>query len=145
MSARDHAEGKEWYVGRHVVRFHPPDRHHFIVNGDIAPQHANEYLEITAELGERHGDLWATGDLRSMGVLSHGARIAFTRVGRRYPFHALAYLNAPFSVRVIFQMLITGGRRLAPEHFHFPVRFVDTEEAARAWFDCLREHPSRTG
>lgn len=130
----------EMFVGQHEFKFIEPDQVHFVLRGVFEEAHAEPYLDFIFSHGERCGGLLCSVyDLTNFTRIDARARTRIvTDVKRAYPYRALAVIGASFSMRTVVGMILTAGRRLAPNYFTFQHKFVSTIGEANTWFDELR-------
>lgn len=128
----------EW-IGPHEFKFVAPDEVHVTVHGNFEPDHFDAHLDyltrITARCG---GSVYCLVDAKHAGRMTEGLRRRMTSSPKGYPYRACAIVGAGFTMKTVFNMILTAGRALAPNATQFPVRFLADVESAQAWFQSLR-------
>lgn len=132
----------EW-IGPHEFKFVAPDEVHITVHGNFDPDHFDAHLgylgRITAQCG---GSVYCLVEAKNAGRMTEALRRRMTSAPEGYPYRACAVVGAGFSMRTLFNMILTATRALAPNAVKFPVRFFTDNQSAQQWFQSLRSKPA---
>ncbi|HMY18701.1 MAG TPA: hypothetical protein PKA58_20380 [Polyangium sp.] len=127
--------------GPQEYRFIPPDLIQLHLRGSFDGPEVEAHLDFVHRHAARCGGwVYALADLTQLERITESGRRRLTRVETPYPYKACALLGASFATRTIANMIVSAGKALAPQSFHFPVKFVNTYEQANAWFDELHRN-----
>jgi hypothetical protein len=129
--------------GSHRFWMEAPDLLCMTMHGDLHLPAAEAYMRLVEELGERYGTFVFLVDMRDIGDIGPGVRSRLARVGRPYPYRAIAVYGASFAVRILSTTIIKAGRGLAPFAFPFEVGFFRTEHEARFYLARFRDPPKK--
>ena len=125
---------QEHRVGAHLLRFEPPDLYHITLVGDLSMAELTALGDIVAPV-ERSQQIFVLADMRRFGTLSPGVRKVEMY---HYPGpHAVAFVGASFTARVVTTLLSKAFRVLHPETKRRSA-FFDTEAEGRAFLDTIR-------
>ncbi|MDI1448553.1 STAS/SEC14 domain-containing protein [Polyangium sp. 6x1] len=130
-------------IGPHVVTFTPPD---LLVLEFGLPLEVDDFSRVLDHLyrtGNERGPCKVLMDISRIKSLPREIREAAR--ARKDPAKnaAVAYVGAPFSVRVGLEMIIAALRILKPQWPRYPQAFFDRKEEALAWLQSLpRAAPS---
>jgi len=134
---------EEWsLIGKHQVRFEPPDVFFARIDGDVSADDVRMQLEMLHALAKRvgHPIYWLT-DVRNMGTIASEGRKAMAAASSTEVRDALAgsaTFGAGFSKRVLVTLMARAVRVLQPGSSR-PLAFVETETQARAFLDEQRQ------
>jgi len=132
-------EGEIEWIGPHEFKFVVPDEVHVTVHGDFAPDHFDAHLIYLRRMAARcGGSVYCLVDAKDAGRMTEALRRRMTSAQEGYPYRACGIVGAGFTLKTLFNMIVTAGRALAPNAVQFPVRFFSDIESARNWFQTLR-------
>ena len=134
-----------WDVGMNSVRLERPDLLHVVFRGPNELQDILEMQRILFAVGDRFGPvdlLLGLGELESLGA---GARGAWARVRRAYPFRNGFAYGANFGIRTLVHTTHRAGRIISPAFFQWDIFFFPTEAAARTHIEAKRAPAERPG
>ncbi|MDI1448485.1 hypothetical protein [Polyangium sp. 6x1] len=127
-----------WDVGANSIRLERPDLVHVVFRGPNKLQDVLAIQRILFVVGDRFGSfdlLLGLGELEALGA---GAREAWARVDRTYPFRNGFAYGASFAIRTLVHTTHRAGRLISPAFFRWNLSFFPTEAAARAHIDAQR-------
>ncbi len=115
--------------------------------GNVSAADVARIYEVQVECCRRKSPIFVVTDLRRMNNMSLDARRAATQRqfvdGQPMRVRGIAVIGGSFALRVLSNMVNRAVALLYrnPEN---PLRFFETDEEARAWFDSLRAEPTST-
>lgn len=123
-------------IGEHVFTVHG-DVISSTYSGDFTLAQAAQYLDLIEAVLKEHRAYYAFGDVSRMGSLPADARRLIVERHKAYPCAGAAVLGASTLLRSLIVMTVRALTVLG--RISTPVRFVKSEDEARAWFDSLRD------
>ena len=133
---------EEWsFIGKHQVRFEPPDVYFTRLDGDVSADDVRMQLEGLHALAQRAGHaIYWLADVRNMGTIAPEGRRAMAAASSTEVREALAgsaTFGAGFSKRMLVTLTARAVRLLHPDKLR-PLAFVETEAEARAFINEKR-------
>jgi hypothetical protein len=127
--------GREIAVGKQVVRFEP-EIVYFRLRGTYEAHEVRGLTSLIDQVTEERGAGYILVDMRDLRWLTSEARRECSEWVRRSPIGALAVFGTNQHIRVIISLLLRAASLLG--RTPYPMRFLDTEEEARAWLAAER-------
>jgi hypothetical protein len=125
--------------GNHEFQFVPPDQVRFVLRGTVDEAEARALVKFIYHHADKAGrSLYCVYDMANFVRVTEAGRKVVVHVERPYPYTDVAVIGASFTTRVFLGMLVKAGRIVASKHFGFSMEFVESMDAANAWFDELR-------
>jgi hypothetical protein len=128
----------DYHLGPHRFRFDVPDVLHMHFNGNVEPQHFEQFYATALRLVPDR-PMYIMRDTRHGGLLNAQTRARVVKVVDPGRIVAIVSYGASFQQRVIVTMLtkaLRAFKRTAPI-----IAFVDSETEARAWIVAHRNQP----
>jgi hypothetical protein len=136
----EHSDDGWHFIGKHTVRFEPPDIVFFRVDGDTSVAQAKQLMQYVAALPKPEKGLFGLLDVAKAGRHDPAAlKIPGTKEHMRL-HRAVVYINARFHHRTLVGLFQRVTRLLKLTSVETPIIFVDTEAEARAWLDEYRRN-----
>lgn len=126
----------EHFIGRHRIRFEPPDLVFVINDGEISRDQATELIGRVQVFAEGKDRVFLMFDLERSGHIEPAARKIVVDSFGRMRVGGIAMFGASFTHRVIASLMMkaTGIFFSSPLDVHF----FASEADARAWIDERR-------
>lgn len=127
------------FVGKHAIRFEPPDIVFSRPDGDMSAAEMRQIMELVALLPEPEKGLFGIIDASKAGR-SDPAAVKMPDVRALSRKHrAVIYINARFYQRTLVGIFQRANKLLKVAPDNGPIHFFDTEAEARAWIAEQRE------
>jgi hypothetical protein len=127
-----------WELGRHVIRWEPPDLLFVSLRGPASVADAAQVQAIYDAVHERAGNFYVVFDTSRLEFMEAGARAAWIRRDKPYPIRHVVAFGASFALRTLIITVYRAGRLVAPASFPFPFEWAENEEKARLRIDEIR-------
>lgn len=119
--------------GPHVATFVPPDLLILDFAEPLEVDGFNRVLDHQYRMGIERGALKVLMDISRIKSVPRDIREAVRARKDVAKNAAVAFVGAPFGVRVALEMIIAAIRILKPERPRYPFGFFDHKEEALAW------------
>ncbi|MDC3956702.1 STAS/SEC14 domain-containing protein [Polyangium jinanense] len=119
--------------GPHVVTFVPPDLLVLEFAVPLEVDDCNRVLDHVYRTTAERGPCKVLMDITPLKSVPRDLREAVRARKDASKHAALAFVGAPFGVRVVLEMIIAAIRILKPERPRYPFAFFDHKEEALAW------------
>ncbi|TKD03081.1 hypothetical protein [Polyangium fumosum] len=126
-------------IGPHVVTFVPPDLLVLEFGVPLEVDTFSRVLDYMYGMGAERGPCKVLMDISRIRSVPRDIREAVRARKDASKNTAVAFVGAPFSVRVALEMIIAAIRILKPERPRYPSAFFAHKEEALAW---LQSQPS---
>jgi hypothetical protein len=128
-------------VGPHFFTIVEPDLLILEFADPIAPDDVRETLDLLLQTAKERGPCKVLMDISLLKGIPRDVR-AELRARREPAKHAaLAFVGAPFGMRIVIDMVIAAVRLLRPERPRYPHSFFDRKEDALAWLHAQPNAP----
>lgn len=128
-----------FHIGRHRMRFEPPDIVQMFTNGVIEPEDFDAFFDLATQLIPDR-PIFMLRDARE-GVLGAKTRARIIELAQPSRMGGVVNYGASFHTRVVVTMLLKAVR--AFKNATPDVAFVETEQDARSWIETQRKKRSR--
>ena len=128
-----------YHIGRHRMRFEPPDIVQMFTSGVIEPEDFEQFFQLATQLSPDR-PIFMLRDARE-GVLGPKTRARIIELAQPSRVGGVVNYGASFHTRVVVTMLLKAVR--AFKNATPDVAFVETEQDARAWIEAQRKRRSR--
>jgi hypothetical protein len=129
------------FIGKHAMRFEPPDIVYSRPDGDISVENVKQMLAFLDTLPKPEKGFYALLDTAHAGRQDPATMKTPEIQDRMHVYRAMVYFNADFHHRTIIGLYQRVGRLLKFTTANIPVRICNTEAEARAWIEGERKKP----
>ena len=133
---RTDAKPIEVAVGKHSLRYEPPDTIVVVLQGSVDEEDAVVISKQAVDWSEGAPCLLVIVDVRQLSSMSQQARKVGASMGYRLPPRATAVVGGSFAVRMLMDLVLRASELLGTKK-RFTKHCPD-EAAARAWVAEMR-------
>ena len=126
-------------VGPQRVTIVPPDLLVLEMADPLEVDHVTRVLDLLLEIGLSRGPHKVLMDISRVKSVPRDVREAIRSRNVAARHAAVAFVGAPFHVRIVLEMIIAAIRILKPERPRYPYAFFDRKDDALTWLHALPE------
>lgn len=130
---------REPNVGKQTTYFEPPDIIFLKLRGHCTTEEGNEVNRRHLEWALDLPNVYFLIDLAELQRIDADVRKLATETLARLPMRGMIGFSAPLKAKVIATLIFTAINLFAKKADKIPLKFVDTEEEARAWIEQRRQ------
>jgi hypothetical protein len=131
------------YVGKHSIRFEPPDILFSRPDGDMSVNDVRQIMAFIKSLPKPEKGFFSLIDV-SRGGRQDPAVLKLPDMNDHVHYHRMAiYFNAKFHHRTLAGVFLRAARILKMPGSDVEQAFFDTEAEARAWIEAKRNAPDK--
>jgi hypothetical protein len=129
---------REPNVGKQTTYFEPPDIIFLKLRGHVTFEEGNEINRLHLEWALGLPNVFFLIDLAELQRIDADVRKLATESLARLPLRGMVGFSAPLKAKVIATLIFTAINLFAKKADKIPLKFVATEEEARAWIEQWR-------